>query len=435
MGIEIVTVLIFGALLLLLATGMPIAFALGGTMMLYTFWQVGPNGLYLIATTANGEWESYLLLAIPLFVLMAKYLQYSGLAEGFYDAMYKWMGGLRGGLAIGTVVICAVFAAMSGISGAATVAMGLIALPSMLSRGYEKKMAIGTVIAGGSLGVLIPPSILLVVYGSLTNESVGKLFMAGVIPGIMLSGIFIIYVVIMCLRHPDYGPALPREERVSFKEKLKSLAYVAAPLAMVIIILGIIYTGVATPTEAAGVGGFCAFLIAIGYKKMTWKIFNQCIEETLLISAMIMWIVLGAKCFVHVYTTSGASAFLFQAISGLGWNIWIVILLMMLILFVLGMFLDPIGIMLITLPIFAPVIESYGMSLIWFGVLYTINLEMGYISPPFGLNLFYMKSILPKRITMNDVYMASFPFLGLEWIGLLLVMFVPIIALWLPGRM
>jgi tripartite ATP-independent transporter DctM subunit len=204
---------------------------------------------------------------------------------------------------------------------------------------------------------------------------------------------------------------------------------------MVIIILGIIYTGVATPTEAAGVGGFCAFLIAIGYKKMTWKIFNQCIEETLLISAMIMWIVLGAKCFVHVYTTSGASAFLFQAISGLGWNIWIVILLMMLILFVLGMFLDPIGIMLITLPIFAPVIESYGMSLIWFGVLYTINLEMGYISPPFGLNLFYMKSILPKRITMNDVYMASLPFLGLEWIGLLLVMFVPIIALWLPGRM
>lgn len=435
MSIVTITLIIFSILILMLMTGMPIAFALGGTMVIFTLWQVGPKGLYLIATTANEEWESYILLAIPLFILMAKYLQHSGLAEGFYAMMYKWMGGLRGGLAMGTVVICAIFAAMSGISGAATVAMGLIALPSMLSRGYDKKLAIGTVIAGGSLGVLIPPSIIMVVYGSITNESVGKLFMAGVVPGIMLAILFIIYIAFMCAIRPKYGPALPLEERVSLKEKILSLKNIAAPICLVIIVLGVIYFGICTPTEAAAIGAFAAFLVVVINRKMTWHIFHKSLEETMTISVMIMWIVLGAKCFVHVYTTSGASEFVYNMISGLDLNKWLVIMIMMVILFILGMFLDPIGIMLITLPVFFPIILRYGMSPIWFGILYTINLEMGYISPPFGLNLFYMKSILPDQVQMSDVYYSSIPFLIVEWIGLIIIIFIPEISLWLPNRM
>ncbi|MDX9821374.1 MAG: TRAP transporter large permease subunit [Syntrophales bacterium] len=435
MSVSVITLIIFSLLVILLTTGMPIAFALGGTMVLFTLWNMGPQGLYLIATTANGEWESYILLAIPLFILMAKYLQYSGIAEGFYDAMYKWMGGLRGGLAVGTVIICAVFAAMSGISGAATVAMGLIALPSMIGRGYDRKLAIGTVIGGGSLGVLIPPSIIMVVYGSITGESVGKLFMAGIVPGIMLAGFFILYVVILCALHPSYGPALPPKERVSLKEKIISLKSIAAPLCLVVIVLGVIYFGVCTPTEAAGIGAFAAFLVVLLNRKMTWDIFNRSLEETLTTSTMIMWIVVGAKCFVHIYTTSGAGDFVYGMISGLDLNKWVLILIMMAILFVLGMFLDPIGIMLITLPVFSPLIVNWGLSPIWFGILYTINLEMAYISPPFGLNLFYMKSILPDNVELSDVYYSSIPFLIIEWIGLLVIIFVPIISLWLPSRM
>lgn len=435
MSIATITLIIFSILILMLMTGMPIAFALGGTMVIFTLWQVGPKGLYLIASTANGEWESYILLAIPLFILMAKYLQYSGLADGFYEMMYKWMGGLRGGLAMGTVVICAIFAAMSGISGAATVAMGLIALPSMISRGYDKKLAIGTVIAGGSLGILIPPSIIMVVYGSITNVSVGKLFMAGVVPGIMLAILFIIYIAFICAIRPKYGPALPLEERVSLKEKILSLKSIAAPICLVIIVLGVIYFGICTPTEAAAIGAFAAFLVVVLNRKMTWNIFHKSLEETMTISVMIMWIVLGAKCFVHVYTTSGASEFVYNMISGLDLNKWLVIMIMMVILFVLGMFLDPIGIMLITLPVFFPIILRYGMSPIWFGILYTINLEMAYISPPFGLNLFYMKSILPDQVQMSDVYYSSIPFLIIEWIGLIIIIFIPEIPLWLPNRM
>ncbi len=435
MSVALTTLIIFSLLVILLTTGMPIAFALGGTMVLFTLWNMGPQGLYLIATTANGEWESYILLAIPLFILMAKYLQYSGIAEGFYDAMYKWMGGLRGGLAVGTIIICAVFAAMSGISGAATVAMGLIALPSMIGRGYDRKLAIGTVIGGGSLGVLIPPSIIMVVYGSITGESVGKLFMAGIMPGIMLAGFFIAYVVILCGLRPSYGPSLPPEERVSLKEKIISLKSIAAPLCLVVVVLGVIYFGICTPTEAAGIGALAAFLVVCLNRKMTWEIFNRSLEETLTTSTMIMWIVVGAKCFVHIYTTSGAGEFVYSMISGFDLNKWVLILIMMLILFVLGMFLDPIGIMLITLPVFFPLIVNLGLSPIWFGILYTINLEMAYISPPFGLNLFYMKSILPGDVELSDVYYSSVPFLIIEWIGLLVIIFVPIISLWLPNRM
>jgi len=404
-------------------------------MVILTLWQMGPQGLYIIVTTANSDWNSYILLAIPLFVLMAKFLQHSGLAEKVYSSMYKWMGGLPGGLAMGTVFVCAIFAAMSGISGAATVAMGLIALPSMLKRNYDKRMAVGTVAAGGSLGILIPPSIIMVVYASLTNESVGKLFMAGIIPGIILTIVYILQVGILCRLRPHYGPPIPENERASLKEKIVSLKAIILPLLMILVVLGFIYFGVCTPTEAAGIGAFAAFIITIIQGRMTKEVFFKSLKETLMISVMIMWIVLGAKCFVHIYSATGASDFVGDLMSGLPLNKWFIVIIMQFIILFLGMFIDPIGIMMICVPVFLPIIESFGMSPIWFGVLFTINLEMAYITPPFGLNLFYLKSILPSDVTMEDMYRSIVPFVLRDMAVLAMVMIFPQLALWLPEHM
>ena len=317
MGIGFVTAIIFLVLVLVMLSGIPLAFGFGATMVLLTLWQMGPGSLYLIVSTAYSDWSSYLLLAIPLFVLMAKLLQHSGLGEEMYDAMYKWMGRLPGGLAMGTIFICAVFGAMSGMSGAATVAMGLIALPSMLSRGYHKRLAAGTVAAGGSLGVLLPPSIIMIVYASLTNISVGKMFMAGVIPGLMLTIIYILQVGLLCWFKPQYGPPVPPEERVSFKEKLVSLKGVVMPFGLIVLVLGGIYLGICTPTEAAGIGACAALLVTILHGKLTWRVFYSSLAESLTLSVMIMWIVLGAKCFVHIYTATGASDGFLKALETL----------------------------------------------------------------------------------------------------------------------
>lgn len=435
MSIEVITFLVFALLIVLLLSGLPLAFGFGAAMVILTLWQMGPQGLYIIVTTANSDWNSYILLAIPLFVLMAKFLQHSGLAENVYSAMYKWMGGVPGGLAMGTVFVCAIFGAMSGISGAATVAMGLIALPSMLKRGYDKKMAVGTVAAGGSLGILIPPSIIMVVYASLTNESVGKLFMAGVVPGIILTIVYILQVGILCVLRPHYGPPIPKEERVGFREKIISLKAIILPLIMIVVVLGFIYFGICTPTEAAAIGAFAAFIITIVQGRMTREIFIKSLKETLMISVMIMWIVLGAKCFVHIYSATGASDFVGDLIGGLPLNKWFIVAIMQLIILFLGMFIDPIGIMMICVPVFLPIIESFHMSPIWFGVLFTINLEMAYITPPFGLNLFYLKSILPADVKMEDMYRSIVPFVFRDMIVLVLVMVFPQLALWLPEHM
>lgn len=435
MDVALITIIIFALLVVFLLSGLPLAFGFGAAMVILTLWQLGPNALYIIVTTAYSDWNSYILLAIPLFVLMAKFLQHSGLAEKVYGSMYKWMGGQPGGLAMGTIFVCAIFAAMSGISGAATVAMGLIALPSMLKRGYNKRLAAGTVAAGGSLGILIPPSIIMVVYASLTNVSVGKMFMAGIVPGIILTVIYILQVGILCRVKPHYGPPIPEPERVNLKEKIISLKEIALPIVLIIVVLGFIYFGICTPTEAAAIGAFAAFIITIIHRKMTWNVFYKSLKETLVLSVMIMWIVLGAKCFVHVYSATGASDFVGELIGGLPLNKWLIIILMQIIILFLGMFIDPIGIMMIAVPVFLPIIESYGMSPIWFGVLFTINLEMAYITPPFGLNLFYLKSIMPRDVTMNDLYRSIVPFVFRDMAAIALIIIFPQLALWLPNQM
>jgi tripartite ATP-independent transporter DctM subunit len=381
------------------------------------------------------SWTLYILVALPLFVLMANFLSRSGIADDLYEMMYHWMGALRGGLAMGTVIICALFAAMSGVSAAGTVTMGLVALPSMLRRNYHKDIALGSISAGGSLGILIPPSIIMIVFASLTGASVGKLFMGGVIPGLVIAALFVIYIGIRTLIQPHLGPSIPEEEKISWGQKFRLVRAVIFPVALVVLVLGSIYTGITTPTEASAIGAFGALICTIVKRRFSWAMFQEATLEAFKLSVMVGWIVLGAKAFSHIYAATGAGKFSLGMISALELRPWLVLLAMQLILFTLGMFIDPIGIMMITLPVFLPLSEELGFDLIWFGVLFTINMELAFISPPFGLNLFYMKGVVPSSISMGDIYRSVLPFIALEVLGLVLVILFPQLVLWLPNAM
>lgn len=429
----LVTIILFGALLICLFAGLPLAFTFGGVSILFTILLWGPKAIAIIPLTAYEDTTNYILIAVPLFVFMANILEHSGIAEDLYDMMYKWMGRIRGGLAIGTIIICAIFAAMAGISGVATITMGLIALPSMLSRGYSKIMAVGCISAGGTLGILIPPSVIMILYAFLTEESVGKLFIGGILPGIVLSALFIIYIAIRCLLRPELGP--PIQEKVSFKEKLVSLRAVILPVLLIISVLGVIYTGICTPTEASAIGALGSLICAAIHKRLTWNILKSSMERTLLLTAMVMWILIGATCFTQLYTALGAPVMLNNIISGLKVSKWVMLAFMQSIFFILGMFMDPAGIIMICTPVFIPVVKMLGFDTVWFGILFTINMEMGYITPPFGFNLFYMRAIVPPGISMNDIYRSIIPFVAVMIVGIIIVIIFPDLATWLPSQM
>lgn len=429
------TVLLFGLLLVLLALGLPIAFALGGLAILFTLLIWGPSGLMMIVSHAYGEANNFILVAVPLFVLMALVLEGSGLAEDLYETMYRWFGGLPGGLASGTVIICAIFAAMAGISGLATVTMGLIALPAMLKRGYDRKMTVGAIACGGALGIIIPPSVPAVVYGALTGASVGKLFMGGVVPGLLIAAVMITYITIKCALNPAYGPPLPPEERATWREKFLSLKNVILPVTLIAVVLGTIYTGICTPTESSAIGALGAFACAALKRQLSWKNLLRALTRTLNVTCMVMWIIIGAKCFSSIYIAGGASDLVLSIIQKLEIPPLATIAFMQLILFFLGMFIDPIGMLMICAPIFIPVVKALGYDLVWFGILFILNSGMAYITPPFGFNLFYMRAIVPKDMNMREIYTSVWPYVACQALVLLLVMFVPQVGMWLPGLM
>ncbi|MBU2548205.1 MAG: TRAP transporter large permease subunit [Proteobacteria bacterium] len=429
----IVTLLLFGFLLLGLLLGLPLAFAFGGVAIVFSLLLWGPKSLFLIPLTAFEDATNYILLAVPLFVFMANILEHSGIAEELYDMMYKWMGRIAGGLAIGTIVICAIFAAMAGISGVATITMGLIALPSMLSRGYSKRMAVGCISAGGTLGILIPPSVIMILYAFLTEESVGQLFIAGIIPGILITILFIGYIAIRCFINPELGP--PIDEQVGWREKLVSLRGVVLPILLIGLVLGVIYMGVCTPTEASAVGAVGALVCALIHRKLTMAVIKQSLQRTLALTCMVMWILIGATCFTQLYTALGAPDMLNEIITGLDLSKWFLLAFMMFVFFILGMFMDPAGIIMICTPVFIPIIKLFGFNTIWFGILFTICMEMGYITPPFGFNLFYMRAIVPSNISMVDIYRSIVPFVLLEILALIIVILFPELATWLPAMM
>lgn len=433
MSIEFLTVIFFGCLLIFLLMGLPLAFVLGGVSMVFIYATWGPEAFYMTAAQTWGAMNKFTLLAIPLFVFMAMIMESSGIANALYDMMYLWFGGVRGGLAIGTVVICAIFAAMCGISGAAVVSMGTIALPSMLKRNYSKELALGCINSGGGWGILIPPSIIMILYSVISGESVGRLFAGGVFPGIVLLILVSIYIGVRCWIQPELGPALPEEERGDWGRKLKALKSVILPIIIVLMVLGSIMGGIATPTEAAALGVAGALISGWVYRSLTWTVIKIAAERTVKLTVMIMWILIGAYCFTSAYHAMGAPELIHHLMAYIPGGRWGTIIFIQIIIFFLAMVLDPVGIMMLTIPVFLPIVKALGFDPLWFGILFVINMEIGYMTPPFGFNLFYLKGIVPPNISMADIYRSVIPFVIVESTGLALIMVFPQIALWLPN--
>jgi tripartite ATP-independent transporter DctM subunit len=434
MSIELLTFLFFFALLFFLLLGLPLSFVLGGVSILFLYFTWGPQSFYMVAAQVWGAMNKFTLVAIPLFVFMAMILERSGSANDLYDMMHVWFGPIPGGLAIGTVIICAIFSAMCGISGAAVVSMGTIALPSMLERGYHKSMAVGCINSGGGWGILIPPSVIMILYALISGESVGMLFAGGVFPGLLLLVMVSTYIAVRCFFQPHIGPPLAKEYRGDWRKKLRSLKAVLLPILIVFMVLGSIILGVTTPTEAAGIGVLGALVSAFVYRRLTWKLIVESCDRTFRLTGMIMWILFGAYCFSAAYNSMGASHLIEDLMRYIPGGPWGSIIFIQIVIFFLAMVLDPAGIMMICVPIFLPLVAAHGFDPVWFGILFTINMEIGYMTPPFGFNLFYMKGIVPPGITMGDIYRSVIPFTIVETSGLALVMVFPQIAIWLPYK-
>lgn len=436
MSIELITLLMFGFFFLFMAIGVPIAWATLMLAIAFGFVLQGPGIFTLFAFRTWEIMQSYSFIAIPLFVFMANMLSYSGIADDLFDAVYVWMGPLRGGLAMATVTVATVLAAIVGTVGAGTTIMGLVALPAMLKRGYNKTIALGAICAGGALGVMIPPSIMFIIYGVNASLSVGKLFMGGVFPGLLLSALYIAYIATRCYLNPSLGPPLPKEERTySWAQKFGLLRTLILPIVLILAVLGTIYLGLATPGEAAGVGAAGAIICTAVRRQLTWRNLKDALYGTMKTVGIVMWICFGAFSFIGVYTLVGGADFLSGVLAGLPLGKWGIFAVMQLILILLGMVLDVVGMVILLVPIFSPIVAAFGWDPLWFGIVFNINLQIAFLSPPFGYGMFYLKGVSPPEVSMTDIYRCVWPFMGLQLIGLVLVSVFPAIALWLPNMM
>ena len=430
-----ILILMFGGLTLFMLTGLPIAFVLGGLSLLITvlFWN--PQAVIILVLQIFDTMKSEALLAIPLYILMAALLSRSGVIEKLYRAMELWFGRLRGGLAVGTVVICVIMAAMTGVVGAAVTAMGMLALPEMLRRKYSPELATGTICAAGTLGILIPPSVLTIVYAVTAQVSIGKMLIAGLVPGLILATLYIAYIVVVAWLKPGAAPLREDYEAAPLRERLAALKALILPALLILLILGSIFLGIATPTEAAAVGVFGALIATALEKKLSVDALVSAAADTGKATAMILWITIGAKAYVAIFTGLGGADSLLGLIKSLDVGPYVILAVMMLILIFLGTVLDEIGIILLTVPVFIPIVKFLGFDEIWFGVLYAITIQMGYISPPFGYTLFYMKGVLPKGLDMGVVYRGIIPFFLLQGVGLLIAVAFPGLMTILPRLM
>jgi tripartite ATP-independent transporter DctM subunit len=436
MGIETVTLLIVAALLLLMMTGMPLGIVTLTVSIATALLYFGPRGLFLVASNVYGLLENYPLVAVPLFVFMASILERSGVAEDLFDAMSIVAGDLRGGVAVQTTVVAVIMAAMTGIMGGEIVMLGLIALPQMLRLGYDRKLAMGTICAGGSLATLIPPSIIMIVYGLTAQVGIGTLFLAGALPGLLLASLYIVYIMIRCHLNPELAPLAPEAmRRMPRAEKLRAMKGLILPLAVIVWVLGSIYGGIASVTEAAGVGVFGAAIAALVRGRLSWTMLQGALRQTMVTVGTIIWLILGAVSLVGIYNIIGGNTFMQELLAGLDLPPLGIIFVMMAILVVLGTFMEWIAIVFITIPIFAPVVTSLGFDPIWFGVLFVMNMQIYFLSPPFGPACFWLKSVAPPDVTLQEIFASVWPFIALQIIGLLLVMFFPQIALWLPAML
>lgn len=442
MSPEFLTVAMFVTLILAIMLGHPLAFTLAAVATLFGLIDNGWNIAAVFDIYANNTWglmNNYTLVAIPLFILMAQLLDRSQVAEKLFEALYVVMGGIRGGLGLAVVVVCTVFAATTGIIGASVVAMGLLAAPALLNKGYQKELTTGIICSAGTLGILIPPSIMLVIYGGLTGmkeTSVGQLFAGAIIPGIVLASLYFLYIFIRCQINPDLGPPISKEESKKYSASKKwsmTLKSLVPPMALILTVMGTILAGVATPTEAAALGAVGAGVLAAFNRSLNWDvIYNSCVQ-TLTISCMVMMLFIGGKFFSTVFLSMGGGDVVADLLVGGSLSPNQALLVMMAIIFIMGMFIDWAAILLVTVPIFMPIAMELEFNPLWFSMLICVNLQTSFLTPPFGYALFYLLGVAPKGVTINHIYKGILPFVGLQVFGLLLLYYFPILITWLPG--
>ncbi|MBB4315115.1 TRAP transporter large permease [Roseospira marina] len=432
MGIELGTYVLIGSIFLLLLTGLPLAFTTGMVALVFTYGWFGPNALPLVTSRVYGFITEYSLVAVPMFVFMASLLDRSGIARDLFNGMRVLAGRVPGGVAVQTLVVAFFLAAMSGIIGGEIVLLGLLALPQMLRLGYDKHLSIGVVCAGGSLGTMMPPSIVLIIYGLIASVSIADLFTAAITPAVVLMLCYMAYVLSRCFWNPEMGPPVPAEEAsMPWREKLRAMRHIILPAVIAFMVLGSIYGGVASVTEAAAMGVFGVLVGIMIRREFTLTLMQQAVTQTINTCGMIIWIGVGAATLVGVYNLMGGNRFVSGTILGLDMAPVLILMVMMLILLILGLFLDWIGIAMLCLPIFVPIVEQLGYDPIWFGILFAVNMQVSFLSPPFGPAAFYLKGVAPPNISLGDIYRSVVPFMAIQIAVLALLLFEPQFAMWL----
>lgn len=430
-GVQWGTFLLFSMMIVLLMLGKPLAYLTGFVAMFFAIGWFGPNVLPLLTSRIYSFVGEYTLIAVPMFVLMASLLDRTNIAKDLYNAMQYFGGGLKGGVAVQTLVVAVFLAAMSGIIGGETVLLGMLALPQMLRLGYNKRLAIGTVCAGGSLGTMVPPSIVLIIYGLTANVSIGDLFTGAIVPALMLASFYLVYILLRCHLQPGLAPSVNKDELMVEGGVKKIAMDIAAPGVIIFFVLGSIYGGIASVTEAASVGVAAVLGLAALRRELKLSVLQEAIVQTMRTCGMIIWIGISASALIGVYNLMGGNRFVQGMILGLDVSPLLIILLMMGILVFLGMFMDWIGIALLTMPIFVPIVTGLGYDPVWFGVVFCMNMQVSFLSPPFGPAAFYLKSVAPPDVSLIDIFSSVWPFILMQLLALSLVVLNPNIALWL----
>ncbi|MGA9534848.1 MAG: TRAP transporter large permease subunit [Desulfobacterales bacterium] len=441
MSVEFMTVAMFVTLILAITLGHELAFTLAAVATLFGLIDNGfniPSLFFMFANNAWGLFNNYTLVAIPLFIFMAQLLDQSKVAEALFEALYIVLGSVRGGLGLAVVVVCTVFAATTGIIGASVVAMGLLAAPALVGKGYQKELTSGIICASGTLGILIPPSIMMVVFGGLTGlkeTSVGNLFAGAILPGLILSGLYFAYISVRCLINPKLGPSISKEEASKWSARQKwlmTLKSLVPPLGLILMVMGTILAGIATPTEAAGLGALGAFILALFNRAVSWKMIVKASRATMKTTAMVMTLFIGGMFFSTVFLSMGGGDVVADLFIGSGLNRWLSLAIMMGIVFMMGMFIDWAAILLVTVPIFLPIAMELGFDPLWFAILMCVNLQTSFLTPPFGYALFYFSGVAPPGYTMMHIYRGIIPFVILQLIGLIVIGAFPELATYLP---
>ena len=433
MSQEHIALFMFAAMMLMLISGQRVFGAIGAIAAIaaITLWGTGGQDIPFSAALKLMKW--YPLLTLPMFIFMGYVLSETRLADDLYRMFHVWFGNVNGGLAIGTIGLMVLISAMNGLSVAGMAIGATIALPELLRRGYDKLMVTGVVQAGSSLGILVPPSVVLVLYAMIARQPVGQLWLAGILPGLMMATLFIIYIAIRCKFNPSLGPVAEDLDTVSQSEKLRLLGAGLLPLAIFAAMMVPFVNGWTSLVESSAIGALTALIASILKRRMTWRVFHSCTKQTLGISCMFMWIILAALGFGAVFDGLGAVRAIDTLFTEqLGLSPWTILVLMQLSFIVMGTFLDDTAMLVIVAPLYVPLVGALGFDLIWYGVLYTITTQIAYMTPPFGYNLFLMKAMAPPEVSIKHIYTSIIPFVGIMILALIIIMAFPQIALWLP---